>query len=98
MIFITLSQEDQVLLINTDDDFEDGDCQDNSEANNNIRNCEKNRKVLKQSIKLPNQLLLKAKKVKAKFIYFLHKFVYFHWQFIIIMYGGNRRLIMILLL
>ena len=62
------------MLINTDDDFEDGDCHDNSEANNNIRNY---RKVLKQSIKLPNQLLLKAKKVKAKFIYFLHQFVYF---------------------
>ena len=75
MVFVTLAQEDQILLINTEDeDNEDGDYH---EGPNDIENCDQDIKVLKQSEKPPNQYQLKVQKVKTKIVYFVNQVAHF---------------------
>jgi hypothetical protein len=90
MVFVTLAQEDQILLINTEDkDIDNGNHFNNSEVKNDIEDGEINIKVLKQTEKSPNKFLLKTQQVKEEMMYFLHRLVNFplsiyyycvHWK------------------
>ena len=72
MVFVTLAQDDQIVIIDTEDqDIDECELQDDKEHN------EMTAKLVKQKIKSPNQLLLKAVEVIENIIYFLHKIITF---------------------
>ena len=68
MVFVTLAQDDQIVIIDTEDqDIDDSDCYKG----------EMTAKLVKQKIKSPNHLLLKSVQLMENMIYILHKIVSF---------------------
>ena len=70
MVFVTLAQDDQIVIIDIED--EDIDDRDRAELKNDKECNQMTAKLVKQKIKSPNHLLSKAVQVKEIIIYFLH--------------------------
>ena len=80
MVFVTLAQDGEIVILDTED--EDIDESDWSIRNRSELQCDKelyesNGKLVKQKTKLPNLLILKAVQVKENIIYFLQNIATF---------------------
>ena len=75
MVFVTLAQDDQIVIIDTDDeDIHESELQDDNEYN------EITVKLLKQKFKSPDKLLIKTPQVMKNIIYFLNKITTFRFK------------------
>ena len=78
IIFITLSEDDQILgVINTEDDEEENNTFEASEVQQDVENCDKTRKVVKQSERIQNGLLVKGQQMIIRFCELFKKFIQF---------------------
>ena len=83
MVFVTLAQDDQIVLIDIEDE-ESEYCNHEEKAQDDIKYCE----VINQNEKLSIQLLtIKAKQMKCQIISFLQKIINFpfslHYYYLI---------------
>ena len=73
MVFVTLAQDDQIVIIDIED--EDIDDRDRAELKNDKECNEMTAKLVKQKIKCPNQLLLKVQEKYFKYMLSTSKFI-----------------------
>ena len=77
MIFITLSEDDQILAnINTEDEEESNNCE-KYEVEKDVENCDKSIKVVKQCEQTQNGLLVNGKQIIIRFCEPFKKFIKF---------------------
>ena len=66
MVFVTLAQEDEIVIIDAEDE-------DTEDFENIIKDCDANGKVVEQYEKSPNGLFLKTQLLKTNFLHILKK-------------------------